>query len=438
MRPSSKPIDIFFASFKNTPKISTNEWCPRVETSKIGLVYIFVPDRMQDPNKHTSKSEYKDNIFKLNHYYSLIALIKLFKPSEHNPLLFYHVNEWGKPRSNHYNRWLNDSFWYDKLFEKADLKAKNSIHYIEIKHKYDYQKHDFNMYDIMNDVKDDCMKRFTFYPTKTTKKTHVLMLTSDLIIGPKVMTCFSQDKPHIHAANTLINLDSIRLNMPNECYQSLNDDVKGFSILDKGAYSLDSVDSGGVYSFLYKLDVIHRSNDFSGMLIWKIVYNSSANSIQIPFKSIDSSLVNQFNVYRCVYKNDLMKSSSANFKYEETFCIFGFELNIYEPPNLQHLFLTQEKNYLFQTLRFHLFNQTNPIKYKYNDYSWEEDKRKIPNVVHLIWFSTPYRGLKFIEYLCLKSILAVIKPERVRIHGDNQPHCDLWKKIKRNPKIEWV
>ncbi len=401
---NTKPIDFFKTYFE--PKQNNQEWCLKVDTSKIGLVYIFVPDRMYDPNKATSKSEYKDNIFKLNHYYSLLLLFKLFKPSVANPLLFYYVNDWGKPRTNHYNRWFNDTYWWHEKLLENDL-AKDKIVFTKIEHDYNYAQHDFNMYTIINKVKEDSMRKFL-----NSKISHVLLITSDIIIGPKIMTCFSRDKPYSSQANTLVNLDTIRLNMPNECFKSLN-----------------NPDGDGIYSFLYKLDVIHSGIDFSGALIWR-TKNSPLNTAEIG-----PTLVNQFNVYRCLYKNDLMLSKSLEFFYEDTFCMFGFELNIYEPPNLQSLFLSQEHNYLYRMLRFFLYNQLKPITYKqYN----HEATNQIPNIVHLIWFSSPYRGLKFIEYLCLKSILAVIKPERVRIHGDNQPKCELWKKIKQNPKIEWV
>jgi hypothetical protein len=48
--------------------------------------------------------------------------------------------------------------------------------------------------------------------------------------------------------------------------------------------------------------------------------------------------------------------------------------------------------------------------------------------------------MKLIEYLCVKSILHVIKPEKVRIHGDVKPPSsdDYWKELSANPSIEWV
>ena len=114
---------------------------------------------MYDPNKATSKSEYKDNIFKLNHYYSLLLLFKLFKPSATNPLLFYYVNDWGKPRTNHYNRWFNDSYWWHEKLLENDL-TKDKIVFTKIEHGYDYAQHDFNMYTIVNKVKEDSMRTF--------------------------------------------------------------------------------------------------------------------------------------------------------------------------------------------------------------------------------------------------------------------------------------
>ena len=292
----------------------------------------------------------------------------------------------------------------------------SSIKFLKIEHDYDLAKHDFNMYDILSKVKADCTKQFD----NAREKTHVLLVTSDILIGPKIMTCFTRDKPHESQTNTLINIDSIRVRMPSECYNVLHQ-------YEREEFYLNA------YSFLYKLDIIHSERDLSGMLVWRITADRENHSI-------DETLVNQFNVYRCMYKNDVMKGdvalAASKSSFDSTFCVFGFELNIYEPPNLQSLFLTQADNYLFEMLRYFLFDNLKPVAYKRLDAVTVAPR--IPNVVHLIWFSTPYRGLKFIEYLCLKSILAVLKPDRVRIHGDNEPSCELWKKIKKHPKIEWV
>ena len=57
----------------------------------------------------------------------------------------------------------------------------------------------------------------------------------------------------------------------------------------------------------------------------------------------------------------------------------------------------------------------------------------------MIWFADGPRPLKFIEYLCLKSILLVIKPDIIRVHGDNKPIGDYWNELNQlTNKIEWV
>ena len=351
---------------------------------------------MEDHNRQANKNDYGENVFKLNHYYSLLMLSKLYKPSKNDRILFYYINDSGKPTSNHYNRWLNDSSWNRKL-------PLSSIKFIKIDHEYNLRKHDFNMYDIISKIKLDCVKRFDTY------KEFYLLTTSDIIVGPKLYTCFTPDMTSSAQANNIINLDSIRTNMPNECFKALNP--------NKNEHSEN------VYSFLYRLDAIHNQKDFSGILIW------NRNYIETSF---DHSLVNQFNVYKCVYKNDIFRPDGM---YENSFCLFGYELNIYEPPMLQHLFLNKENNYLYQSLRYHLYGNLNPVSYTKIE---NKSNPKIPNIVHLIWFNERYKGLKFIEYLCLKSILEVLKPDKVRIHGDNKPQCELWKEISKNKKIEWV
>lgn len=50
-----------------------------------------------------------------------------------------------------------------------------------------YVGYDFNLYDIVNRVKHDCVDRFDAVKEK------FLLVTSDVILGPKMQTCFTRD-----------------------------------------------------------------------------------------------------------------------------------------------------------------------------------------------------------------------------------------------------
>jgi hypothetical protein len=178
---------------------------------------------------------------------------------------------------------------------------------------------------------------------------------------------------------------------------------------------------------MYKLEITHRTNDFSGILIWNRHFNASLNA---------SLLISTYNIYKCHYKQDIIPSKETppqhELEYAQTYCIFGYESSLFETPALQSLFSTK-RNYFAALMRSWLYGNSNPISYRQN-----VREAKIPNVVHLIWFGQRFKGLKFIEYLCLKSILYVLKPDKVKIHGDIEPGCELWKSIKQNSKVEWV
>lgn len=368
--------------------------CKALNTENIGLIYVFVPDRMLDMN---DKNQLNKNgiVFKLHHYYSLLMLTKLFKPTRQNRLLFYYVNDWGKPISNHYNRWLNDTDWNSKL-------PLDAIKFI----KFDYNNQstginfNFDFYDILTRIKQDSLNHFDLIE----KKKRFLLVTSDVIIGPKIQSCFTKDLDMTDPNRSLIDVDSIRASTSNECFNSIN------------KISTDR----NFYSFLYKLDALHNPSDFSGILIWNSNFTGQ----------VTREITEYFNVYKCNYKNDIFKTSK--YFFNETYCVFGFELNIYEAPILQDIFFDKE-NYFYKMIRSFLYGDGNLIEYK------KTQEAKIPNVVHLIWFGSPLKTLKFIEYLCLKSILSVIKPDKIRIHGDNKPfNCTLWQEISKNPKIEWM
>lgn len=172
----------------------------------------------------------------------------------------------------------------------------------------------------------------------------------------------------------------------------------------------------------------HKENDFSGILLWNNEFNTSLSHSLL----IESS---PYNIYKCHYRQDVLPVRQRDYEkeqeYSQAYCIFGFESALFEAPVLQNLF-TSTSNYFSILMRKWLFNNSDPTTYK------RREVEIIPNVVHLIWFGQKFKGLKFIEYLCLKSILSVLKPNKVRVHGDIEPDCELWRKIKRHPKVEWV
>ena len=87
--------------------------CQSVNTSQIGIAYIFLPNRFYPADTPIDQKD--QNVFTRTNFYSLLLLTRLFKPSPTNQLLFYYVNSTGQPRSNHYNRWISDPFWKDKI-----------------------------------------------------------------------------------------------------------------------------------------------------------------------------------------------------------------------------------------------------------------------------------------------------------------------------------
>lgn len=371
--------------------------CPTVETSKIGLIYIFLPARSQS-DYFTSKGTNETRlIFRLNHYFSLLAMTKLFKSSSRDRLLFYYVNEKNRPQSNHYNQWLNDSYWRSRL-------PFDSIRMLNL--EYDYENYDFDMYEIVSRVRRDYSKRFDRVKDK------YILVTSDVIVGPKVQLCFTQDIDESKSQSSSININSIRSKTSSECYAALRPNS-----------------TANFYSLVYKLEMTHRDhNDFSGIIVWNNEFNSTFT---------ESSLVDStpYNIYKCHYRQDIIPVSTKNIpnsEYSQTYCIFGYESAMYESPILQSIFASTN-NYFAMLMRKWLYGSSSPIVYK------KSEEPNIPNVVHLIWFGQKFKGLKFIEYLCLKSILYVLNPDKVRIHGDVEPaECDLWNRMKRNPKIEWV
>lgn len=371
-----------------------------MQQSSIGVIYLFLPERHRLGDKKSTPNN--GIVFKLNHYYSLLALIKLFRLSVTNRLLFYYANDCSQPVSNHYNQWLNDSHWRDKL-------PMESIKFIQLNNNNSVRcdPSDFNLYDLVHRVRQHAQREFDF----PHHKRQFLLATSDVIVGPKLKLCFTTDSDDFYRKkyeSGIVDIDSIRSRIPGDCYRALNDPQS----------------TNGAYSFLYQMELTHSANDFSGVLVWNLDYANTR---------LDESLVSRDNVYKCMYKQDiLILDSQRPDLYQDTYCIFGYESNQFEPPYLQNIFF-DEYNYFSKVMRSYLYNGTSVVKYVRN-----ETKPFIPNVVHLIWFGEEYKPLKFIEYLCLKSILEVLRPEKVKVHGDVEPSCQLWRQIRKDPRVVWV
>jgi len=362
--------------------------------SKIGLIYVFLPDRVDDVNVKEKKVE-KGVTFKLSHFYSLLMLNKLFKPTSNDRLVFYYMNNSTRPTSNHYNRWINDSHWTSRL-------QTETINFVNL--NYEFSSFNFDTYEIVKRIVRDSISNKRFDQTKDS----YLLVTSDIIVGPRLLSCFSYDSTNSDTSfgSKFATRDAFKNQYSNECYEKLSR-------------------KKGSYSFLYHLDLIHNQRDFSGVLL----YSHNAATTQLKH-GLTGSLVSQRNVYKCNYKSDIWKTQ--NYPFEDTLCVFGNELNIYEPPLIQNLYSPNNNNYFYKMLRYFLYESYNAVQHTLSQ------NDVIPNVVHLIWFGDQYKVLKFIEYLCLKSILVVLKPDKVKIHGDNKPVGHLWSEISKHPKIEWV
>lgn len=378
--------------------IDSNSKCNVPDISnQVGVIYVFLPNRFYSLHE---KPNQNGTVFQLHHFYSLLLLTKLFKSSSTNRALFYYVNDSGKPVSNHYNRWLDDKDWLEKI-------GSNNIKFI----KLNYSPNDndgINMYDLITRIKFDSLNHLD----NLAFKKHVIISTSDILVGPKLLTCFSKDLFVNNLESSLINTHTVRAKMTSECY--------------------DSIHKNDYFSFLYKIESIHKANDFSGLFIWKL--NDSIKTESEFKNSLLDHHVTTFNNYKCHYKRDIINADLNSLNsYENSFCVFGFEINAYDIPKLEDIFFKQ--NYMNELIRKYIFNSSDLVNYEKR----KNDSIEIPNVVHLIWFADGSRPLKFIEYLCLKSILLVIKPDKIKIHGDTKPIGDYWNElVTYSDKIQWI
>ena len=250
-------------------------------------------------------------------------------------------------------------------------------------------------------------------------KKYVLYVTSDVVIGPNILSCFSLDLSNHVPSKSKISF---------ECFNSIHKKI------DRKFPH---------YSFFYSIELINHEKLYGGMLLWRVVNSELHTSYDendlivndqqsIRIEEIrNKKICDPLNVHKMSYKEDA--SSRINVNFEETFGLFGYEFNRQQSPLLEDTFFESSNNkYFYRTIRRFLYNQYESFKYK------KLTAPKIPNLVHLIWFSEKTKNLKFIDYLCLKSIIAVLRPDKVKIHGDVEPNGELWDEIKLHPKIEFV
>jgi len=246
------------------------------------------------------------------------------------------------------------------------------------------------MFEIFSRVQQDILTRQA--PTSS----HVLMATSDVMVGPKLLACLSEDLPlqpadpadHLHHALTA------------NCYASLL--------------------STGHASFLFQLAGIHGPADFSGLYLWRR-----------GFSAFSPSLVSAVNAYKCHYKSEVLASHSPK-SFSDSFCVYGLEINASDVPSLESVLSAD--GYFAQLLRHRLYGHSAALAYT------STRTPPIPSLVHLIWFADAPRALKLIEYLSLISIARVLKPDAIRIHGDTLPTGRLWQSALRasGGRIQWV
>ena len=321
-------------------------------------------------------------------------MAKMFKSNRANQLLFYYINDSGRPVSNHYNRWIDEPHWQNVIGFK-------NIKFIQLNVEPEANNTRLNLFNLIDKVKEDSLKRLD-------KKKYLVMATSDVIVGPKLLSCFSQiqnvSDDNEDDLKYLFDTERLRDKLTSECYKQLHSDQ-------------------AMYSFAYQLNMIHHETDFSGILIWKL------NSTKQHNELIRSQVMLESN-YKCHYKQDVFVANPlAQNSFDNTFCVFGYELNYHEVPRLEDVFFAN--TYFNQLIRTFAYQRRNSIGY-------DRGEANIPNIVHMIWLSAHPRGLKFIEYLCLKSILTVLQPAKVRIHGDNKPIGDYWEQLAADSRIEWV
>ena len=61
---------------------------------------------------------------------------------------------------------------------------------------------------------------------------------------------------------------------------------------------------------------------------------------------------------------------------------------------------------------------------------------KIPKIVHLVWYRE--KEMDFMMYLSLRSVMTILRPDKVFIHGDNLLHGKYFDKFKKDPRVHCI
>ena len=69
---------------------------------------------------------------------------------------------------------------------------------------------------------------------------------------------------------------------------------------------------------------------------------------------------------------------------------------------------------------------------------FKEEKFKVPNIVHFVWFSC--HQFKISEYLCVLSTLRYQNPDFILVHGDCEPAGEYWNLLRQaaNDKLKFI
>ena len=138
------------------------------------------------------------------------------------------------------------------------------------------------------------------------------------------------------------NLADFKDNLSVNCFRALNSNEKHTNT--------------NYFSLLYKLDFFHVLDaDFSGIFMWSKSWGEKSEN------KIDKSMVLKDNVHNCHYKSDILEKHK--FSFEDTFCIFGHELNSPDTPVLEAAFFANRSNYFYSFLRQFVYNKTQPVEF---------------------------------------------------------------------------
>ena len=376
-------------------RVFTDYKCDALSKKTVGVVYFFNPTTRFEEFAELRKKN--GSVFKLHHFYSLISLVKLFGATKNNRVLFYYLKDFGKPVANQFNRWLEDLDWQRRL-------GFSNIKFVGL----EYQAEHLDLFKVFAKIRNDCVRHFDNFHTKK----YILYTTSDVIPGLGLLNCFAKNtQPLIQSSWS--SSESMRQELTSKCWK----------------YLIETK----FFSYLFKINKIHQKNDFSGILLERL--DESEFSVDEEEKFADELAkvhVSEMNNYKCHYRRDVFHSAeNAPNSFKNTHCVFGFDLNLHDTPYLQEIFFYSD--YFSRFMRHSLYGLQNPVSYRMVD-----QEPIIPNVVHLIFFSNNKRELKFVEYLCLKSILLVLRPDKVKVHGDQEPQGQYWLELTQSTKILWV